>query len=148
MPHRCETMCSSLLNSLLWARAQRFVGAPRLSARLGESATAYQSPGKDLDIINRSLSGRSIARAALLNTGGLVLQSLDPNSVRCRPLCCPPERSMSGRSDARGVLRGARGLFTWSHGWPVCMQASTAEASSALCRSSSWMYARHVLGWL
>lgn len=55
---------------------------PRLSARLGESAIAYQSPAKDLDLINRSLSGRPVARAALLNATGLVLQSLDPNSVR------------------------------------------------------------------
>ncbi len=64
-------------------RAQRFVGgAPRLSARLGESASAYQSPGKDLDAINRSLSGRPLPRGALLGAGGLVLQPLEPNSVR------------------------------------------------------------------
>ncbi|KAK9837434.1 hypothetical protein WJX81_002188 [Elliptochloris bilobata] len=74
--------CQVFISPLRQSPQQRFVAAvPRLSARLGESATAYQSPGKDLDLINRSLSGRPIARAALLNAGGLVLQSLDPNLV-------------------------------------------------------------------
>lgn len=90
------------------------MGAPRLSARLGESAAAYQSPGKDLDAINRSLSGRAVSRAALLNAGGLVLQTLDPNSVRGWSL--PGVWSLNtaclralGPGDAHAELRDARG---------------------------------------
>ena len=60
------------------------------SARIGESMAAYQSPSKDLSFINGRLQQRHPFRAgaadAALGAPAFVLQNLDPNSVRRRPL--------------------------------------------------------------
>lgn len=60
------------------------------SARMGESTAAYQSPSKDLSFINSRLQGRHPFRATAAGPDAaaaghaVVLQTLDPNSVRAR----------------------------------------------------------------
>lgn len=58
-----------------------------LSARLGESTTAYSSPSKDISTINGHLTGRKypFQLASSAHPGSMVLQRLDPNVVG---LCC------------------------------------------------------------
>ena len=64
---------------------QQALATPRArslyAARLGEGSTAYQSPSRDLDMINRSLTGRSSLHSPVLGHAA-VLQALDPNLVR------------------------------------------------------------------
>ena len=67
--------------------AQSFMGArsqSALSARLGESTTAYSSPSKDINTINGHLSGRKYPFQLTSSAPGsnIVLQGLDSNAVR------------------------------------------------------------------
>ena len=56
-----------------------------LSARLGESSTAYSSPHKEISAINGHLAGRKLPQqlGSSALPGSMVLQRLDPNVVRC-----------------------------------------------------------------
>ena len=54
-----------------------------LSARLGESTTAYSSPSKDINTINGHLTGRKYPFQLTSSAPGsnIVLQGLDSNAV-------------------------------------------------------------------
>lgn len=79
------THCSILRSSAL--HAQSFMVArsqSALSARLGESTTAYSSPSKDINTINGHLTGRKYPFQLTSSAPGtnIVLQGLDSNPVR------------------------------------------------------------------
>ena len=61
-----------------------------LSARLGESTTAYSSPSKDINTINGHLTGKKYPFQLTSSAPGtnVVLQGLDSNVVRL-PICYP-----------------------------------------------------------
>lgn len=74
---------------VLSVSAQLFLGQRShslFSARIGESTAAYQSPSKDLSFINGRLQQRHPFRTGPPNADSagpaVVLQTLDPNSVR------------------------------------------------------------------
>ena len=82
-------LCSIL--TILCIAAQNFMAArsqSALSARLGESTTAYSSPSKDINTINGHLTGKKYPFQLASSAPGsnIVLQGLDSSAVRLR-LC-------------------------------------------------------------